>query len=164
MLSRPFYMQDLETAIRRSPITALLGPRQAGKTTLMRMFAEGKPATFDSRIAARSAQAAKSRAVLGSLIGTVILDEIQQMPELFRTLRVLADRPDNQSRFVILGSASPQLIRNASEVVAGRVEFIELDGFNLSETGSSTWESLSLGGFRGSYSPILKPIWPGVKA
>jgi predicted AAA+ superfamily ATPase len=153
MLSRPFYMQDLETAIRRSPITALLGPRQAGKTTLIRMFSEGKPATFfDLESLPDQRRLQNPELVLGSLHGLVILDEIQQMPGLFQTLRVLVDRPDNQSRFVILGSASPQLIRDASESLAGRVEFIELDGFNLSETGSSAWQSLWLrGGFPRSY-------------
>ncbi len=75
--------------------------------------------------------------MLGSLPGLVVLDEIQQLPELFSTLQVLVDRLDNQARFIILSSASPQLIRNASESLAGRVEFIELNEFNLSETGSA---------------------------
>jgi hypothetical protein len=85
---------------------------------------------------------------LGSLQDLVILDEIQQIPDLFQTLRVLVDRPGNRARFIILGSASPQLMRNASESLAGRVEFIELGGFDLGETGSSAWQSLWLrGGF-----------------
>jgi predicted AAA+ superfamily ATPase len=90
--------------------------------------------------------------VLGSLGGLVFLDEIQQMPDLFSTLRVLVDRPENQARFIILGSASPQLIRNVSESLAGRVEFIDLGGFDLSETGSKDWGSLWLrGGFPRSF-------------
>ena len=90
--------------------------------------------------------------MLGSLQGLVVLDEIQQMPELFSTLRVLVDRPENQACFLILGSASPQLIRRASESLAGRVEFIELNSFDLSETGSATWETLWLrGGFPRSF-------------
>jgi uncharacterized protein len=153
MLSRPFYIKDLETAIGRSAITALLGPRQAGKTTLMRMFAADKQATFfDLESLPDQRRLQNPALVLGDLHGLVILDEIQRMPGLFQTLRVLVDRPDNQARFVILGSASPQLVRDASESLAGRVEFIELDGFNLSETGSSTWQSLWLrGGFPRSY-------------
>ena len=90
--------------------------------------------------------------VLGNLQGLVILDEIQQMPELFSTLRVLVDRPDNQAHFMILGSASPQLVRHASESLAGRVEFIDLNGFDLSETGSTAWRTLWLrGGFPRSF-------------
>jgi predicted AAA+ superfamily ATPase len=155
MLTRPFYLQGLETATRRSPITALLGPRQSGKTTLARMFAEGKSATFfDLESLPDQRRLQNPELVLGSLPGLVIIDEIQRMPELFSTLRVLADRPEeraqgNQSRrFVILGSASPQLIRHASESLAGRVEFIELNVFDLSETGSASWERLWLrGGF-----------------
>ena len=153
MLTRSKYLQDLETATRRSPITALLGPRQVGKTTLARLFAANRPAIFfDLESLPDQRRLQNPELVLGSLQGLVILDEIQQMPELLSTLRVLVDRPENQARFVILGSASPQLIRNASESLAGRVEFIELDGFNLSETGSSTWQSLWLrGGFPRSF-------------
>ena len=84
--------------------------------------------------------------VLGGLHGLVILDEIQHIPELFSTLRVLVDRPDNQAHFVILGSASPQLICHISGSLAGRVEFIDLNGFDLSETGSTAWRTLWLRG------------------
>ena len=149
MLVRPYYLQSLETATRRSPITALLGPRQSGKTTLARVFIEGKEATFfDLESLPDQRRLQNPELVLGSLQGLVILDEIQQMPELFSVLRVLVDRPENQARFVILGSASPQLIRSASESLAGRVEFIEMSGFDLVETGSAAWQSLWLrGGF-----------------
>ena len=149
MLARPFYLQSLETATSRSPITALLGPRQSGKTTLARTFIEGKEATFfDLESVPDQRRLQNPELVLGSLQGLVILDEIQQMPELFSVLRVLVDRTDNQARFVILGSASPQLIRNASESLAGRVEFIEMSGFDLVETGSEAWQTLWLrGGF-----------------
>jgi len=73
--------------------------------------------------------------MLGSSQGLVIIDEIQVMPELFRVLRVLVDRPGNKTRFLILGSASPDLVKNASETLAGRVEFIELSGLTLSKRG-----------------------------
>jgi predicted AAA+ superfamily ATPase len=155
MLTRSFYLQRLETAIRRSLITALLGPRQSGKTTLARMFTEGKSATFfDLESLPDQRRLQNPELVLGSLQGLVIIDEIQRMPELFSTLRVLADRPEEKAhgyqprRFLILGSASPQLIRHASESLAGRVEFIELSVFDLSETGSASWERLWL---RGGY-------------
>jgi predicted AAA+ superfamily ATPase len=149
MLARPFYLHSLETATRRSPITALLGPRQSGKTTLARIFIEGKEATFfDLESVPDQRRLQNPELVLGSLSGLVILDEIQQMPALFSVLRVLVDRPDNRARFIILGSASPQLIRSASESLAGRVEFIEMSGFDLTETGPAAWQSLWLrGGF-----------------
>lgn len=153
MLIRSKYLQDLETATRRSPITALLGPRQVGKTTLARLFMVPHPvAFFDLESLPDQRRLQNPELVLGGLSGLVVLDEIQQMPELFSTLRVLVDRPDNQAHFIILGSASPQLIRHASESLAGRVEFIELNGFDLSETGSANWETLWLrGGFPRSF-------------
>jgi predicted AAA+ superfamily ATPase len=150
MLTRSQYLNHLEIATHRSPITALLGPRQSGKTTLARMFAEGKSAYFfDLESLPDQRRLQNPELVLGSLQGLVILDEIQQMPELFSTLRVLVDRPENNSlRFVILSSASPQLIRNASESLAGRIEFIELSGFDLQETGGPAWQQLWMrGGF-----------------
>lgn len=153
MLARPGYLAQLENATRRSPITALLGPRQAGKTTLARQFAEGKQVTFfDLESAVDQRRLQTPELSLGGLQGLVILDEIQQMPELFSVLRVLVDRPANVARYIILGSASPQLIRRASESLAGRVEFIELSGFNLTETGRAAWQQLWLrGGFPRSY-------------
>jgi hypothetical protein len=84
--------------------------------------------------------------------GIVILDEIQIMPTLFSTLRVLVDRPKNEARFLILGSASPGLVKNVSETLAGRVEFIELSGFDINETGAESWQTLWLrGGFPRSF-------------
>ena len=153
MLPRPGYLSRLEKAVSRSPITAILGPRQSGKTTLARMYIVDKDVSYfdlDSTPDQRRLQ--NPELVLGSLVGMVVLDEIQQMPELFGTLRVLVDRPGNPSRFLILGSASPHIIRNASESLAGRVEFIELQGFNISETGAQSWQSLWLrGSFPRSY-------------
>ena len=90
--------------------------------------------------------------VLGNLQGFVILNEIQQIPELFSTLSVLVDRPDNQACFVILGSASPQLIRCTLESLAGLVILINFNGFDLSETGNTAWKTLWLrGGFPRSF-------------
>jgi predicted AAA+ superfamily ATPase len=134
-------------------VTALLGPRQVGKTTLARLFTVDQPVTFfDLESLPDQRRLQNPELVLGGLHGLIVLDEIQQMPELFSTLRVLVDRPENQARFIILGSASPQLIRRASESLAGRVEFIELNGFDLSETGSMDWQKLWLrGGFPRSF-------------
>ena len=153
MLARTKYIQDLQIATQRSPITALLGPRQVGKTTLARLFTSDQPVTFfDLESLPDQRRLQNPELVLGNTQGLVVLDEIQRMPELFSALRVLVDRPGNQARFIILGSASPQLTRHASESLAGRVEFIELNCFDLSETGNIAWEKLWLrGGFPRSF-------------
>lgn len=153
MIQRPDYLNQLKTAIDRSPVTALLGPRQCGKTTLARQLAEHQEATFfDIESVPDRRRLQNPELVLGSLQGLVVLDEIQEMPELFQVLRVLVDRSENQARFLILGSASPDIIKSASETLAGRLEFIELQGFNLSETGGNAWEPLWLrGGFPRSF-------------
>jgi predicted AAA+ superfamily ATPase len=153
MIKRPQYLEYLKAATHRAPITALLGPRQVGKTTLARLFVEDQPATFfdlESNPDQRRLQ--NPELVLGHLEGLVILDEIQLMPELFGTLRVLVDRPGQKARFIILGSASLEIIRNASETLAGRIEFVDLNGFNLSEIGEPNWQSLWIrGGFPRSF-------------
>ena len=153
MIHRPHYLKRLANATRRAPITALLGPRQCGKTTLARLFAKELQTTFfDLESYPDQRRLENPELVLGSLEEIVILDEIQIMPKLFQVLRVLVDRPENQARFLILGSASPAIIKSASESLAGRVEFIELSGFDLSESGEQAWETLWLrGGFPRAY-------------
>ena len=146
-------MGQLSQAVKRSPITALIGPRQCGKTTLARRFSKGHTTTFfdlESRIDVNRLQ--NPQLMLSSLEGLVIVDEIQAMPELFRVLRVVVDRPENKTNFLILGSASPDLVRNASETLAGRVEFVELSGFALHETGIGSSDAVWLrGGFPRSF-------------
>ncbi|HHW75646.1 MAG TPA: ATP-binding protein, partial [Xanthomonadaceae bacterium] len=153
MIDRPFYLAQLATALRRSPVIALLGPRQCGKTTLARLFGETQQATyFDLESLPDQRRLQNPELALGSLEGLVILDEIQAMPELFNVLRVLVDRPQTRARFLVLGSASPILVKSVSETLAGRVEFIELAGFDLRETGVENWQPLWLrGGFPRSY-------------
>jgi predicted AAA+ superfamily ATPase len=153
MLLRKEYLSRLEIATRRSPVTALLGPRQCGKTTLARQFIEGKSAIFfDLESLPDQRRLQNPELVLGALEGLVVLDEIQSLPELFQVLRVLVDRPQYKARFLILGSASPPLVRNVSETLAGRVEFVELSGFSLAETGADAWRQLWVrGGFPRSF-------------
>ena len=153
MLPRPAFLDHLKTAARRSPITALLGPRQCGKTTLARFFAEGQEGTFfDLESVADQRRLQNPELALGELSGLVILDEIQAAPELFPVLRGLVDRPGQATRFLILGSASPHILHQASETLAGRVEFVELSGFDLSETGANALNTLWLrGGFPRSF-------------
>lgn len=153
MIQRPLYINQLSQATVRSPITAILGPRQCGKTTLARMFEHGKNALyFDLESVPDQQRLQNPELLLGSYNGLVVLDEIQIMPQLFNALRVLVDRKENRAQFLLLGSASPGIIKNVSETLAGRVEFIELSGFNIQETGSYDWEKLWLrGGFPRSF-------------
>lgn len=153
MIQRTAYLQKLNDAVKRSPITAILGPRQCGKTTLALKFSEGKKTTrFDLESQPDLRRLENPELMLGSLEGLVILDEIQVMPELFNVLRVLVDSPSNQARFLILGSASPNIVKGVSETLAGRVEFVELSGFDLRETDSNSSNNLWLrGGFPRSF-------------
>lgn len=153
MITRTDALKRLAVATRRSPVTALLGPRQCGKTTLAREFADDRPgAYFDLESEPDVARLQNPELVLGEADGLVILDEIQAVPKLFNVLRVLVDRPGSRPRFLILGSASPSVVREVSESLAGRVEFVELAGFDLRETGPEEWRRLWLrGGFPRSY-------------
>ena len=143
----------MSTALARSPVTALLGPRQCGKTTLARQFAELHSATYlDLESEPDVRRLTNPELALRELDGLVVLDEIQRMPALFSVLRVLVDRPDSKSTFLILGSASPDVVRGVSESLAGRVEFIELAGFDLTEIGRDSWRELWWrGGFPRAY-------------
>ena len=153
MIKRPSYIEQLSNAVRLSPVTALLGPRQCGKTTLARLFGQNRIATyFDLESRPDQTRLQNPELALSGIKGTVILDEIQSMPELFNVLRVLVDRPKNQTRFLILGSASPELMKKASETLAGRVEFVELTGFTLAEIKPKEERKLWLrGGFPRSF-------------
>ncbi len=153
MIQRPYYLDKLDRAVKRSPITALLGPRQCGKTTLAHQFCEGRSATYfdlESQPDVRRLQ--NPELVLGKLEGVVVLDEIQVLPELFKALRVLADRRNNACRFIVLGSASPNIVKNVSESLAGRIEFVDLSGFDLLEVGENALERIWVrGGFPRSF-------------
>jgi len=151
MIDRQQFIQRLATATARSPITALLGPRQCGKTTLARLFSGQHAAHFfDLESPADQQRLQNPELMLARLSGLVVLDEIQLKPELFNVLRVLVDRQECDQKFLILGSASPHIIKNVSETLAGRVEFIELSGFSLNEANNT--EQLWLrGGFPRSF-------------
>ena len=153
-IARPRYEALVADSVRRNPITAILGPRQSGKTTLARMFAGGKDfAWFDLEDFTDEELLRESpMSVLSQQRELVVIDEIQRLPDLFKVLRVLVDRPDAGQRFLILGSASPHLLKGASESLAGRVGFVDLAGFDLSEVGSEHLDRLWMrGGFPRSY-------------
>lgn len=146
-------MQQLRTALGRAPVTALLGPRQCGKTTLARRLTAEQPATFlDLENPRDRLRLANPELVLPAFEGLVVIDEIQLMPELFAALRVAVDAPGHRARYLVLGSASPRIVRGVSETLAGRVEFVELGGFDLGELGADAWRSHWLrGGFPRSF-------------
>jgi len=149
MLERPAYADQVERALARSPVTALLGPRQCGKTTLARSIAAAREASyFDLESARDVAGLQNPELALTAAKGLLVIDEVQQIPDLFAVVRVLVDREPGNGRFLILGSASPQLVQRASESLAGRVEFVDLAGFNVSEVAPSSLPSLWVrGGF-----------------
>ena len=138
MIHRDGAKSQIETALRRSRVTALLGPRQCGKTTLAREFLQPDSLNyFDLEDPESLARLEQPKLALENLTGLVVIDEIQRKPELFPLLRVLADRQPNPAKFLLLGSAAPELLRQSSESLAGRIETLELSGFNLSEVGAA---------------------------
>lgn len=149
MLRRALYQQRIATALERNPVVALVGPRQVGKTTLARLFVTPDSTNyFDLEDPVSLARLAEPMTALAPLNGLVVLDEIQRAPDLFPVLRVLADRPGSPARFLVLGSASPALLRQSSESLAGRLEVIEIGGLAPGEAGFGAAETLWLrGGF-----------------
>lgn len=136
VITREHHFSVITRKLRLFPVLALLGPRQVGKTTLARQLAaqwDGPTHHFDLEDPDDQARLADPAFILRPLTGLVILDEIQMRPDLFSLLRVLADRTDAPTRFLILGSAAPELMRHTAESLAGRVVFHELDGFGLDE-------------------------------
>jgi predicted AAA+ superfamily ATPase len=153
LIDRPRALDELKQALKRSPVTALLGPRQCGKTTLAQQLGGAERHFFDLESSLdRQALAVAPERTLSSLNGLVVIDEVQTMPEILPVLRVLSDRRGTPARFLILGSASPDLIRGAAESLAGRVAFVQLGGFDVTETGADSaarlWER---GGFPRSF-------------
>ena len=135
--------------MRANPVVLLLGPRQCGKTTLARQFIKGlKAEYFDLESPADFRRLDQPMTALESLRGWVVIDEAQLKPELFTILRVLADRRPIWTRFLLLGSASPDLVKGTSESLAGRVALIPVSGFDLSETGQKALRRLW---WRGSF-------------
>src|SRR3989338_1986608 len=148
-LERNGYIEYIKKALDRSRAVALLGPRQSGKTTLARELVDiHSPNYFDLEDQSSIISLADPKSVLEPLKGLVVIDEVQQRPELFPVLRVILDRKPLPAKFLILGSASPDLLRQSSESLAGRLELIEMGGFDLSEVGQKKASQLWLrGGF-----------------
>jgi predicted AAA+ superfamily ATPase len=154
IVPRRRYLREIEEVLRHNPVCALLGPRQCGKTTLARELIRARKDVhvFDLETASGRARLAQPELSLSPLKGLVVIDEIQREPTLFEVLRPLSDRRGIPARFLILGSASPDLLRGASETLAGRIGFVDLGGFDLSEIGTRELHNLWLrGGFPRSF-------------
>ncbi|HIJ39862.1 MAG TPA: ATP-binding protein [Deltaproteobacteria bacterium] len=144
MIPRPEPIRQIGTSFHIHPATALLGPRQCGKTTLARFIAEQEPSTFfDLEDPVDIQRLTAPMQALKDLSGLVIIDEIQRKPELFELLRVLVDRSSGQNtKFLLLGSASPHLVKGVSESLAGRIGFVDLGGFPKSFLADSESDSI----------------------
>ncbi|MBI3897625.1 MAG: ATP-binding protein [Gammaproteobacteria bacterium] len=153
MIKRTAILRTLKAALERSRVVVLVGPRQCGKTTLARqLLSEDSINYFDLEDPASLARLDEPMTALRPLKGLVVIDEVQRRPDLFPVLRVLADRKDKPARFLILGSASGDLLRQTSESLAGRMERIAIDGFSLAELGADAEPVLwRRGGFPLSY-------------
>ena len=153
MVERARWLREIRTALKRSRVTALVGPRQSGKTTLARqILPPDSKAYFDLEDPRSLARLAEPMTALGPLKGTVIIDEVQRRPDLLPVLRVLADRRPLPARFLILGSATSDLLRQSAETLAGRLETITLSPFGIEELGPDVFpRHWRRGGFPPSY-------------
>ena len=155
MFGRTDDLNELRRRLRRQPVVGLLGPRQIGKTTVARELtarAGGPVSYFDLESPADLNRLEDDATALLDLRGLVVIDEVQRRPDLFPVLRVLADRPRRPATFLVLGSASPHLLKQTSETLAGRISYHELNGFGLADVGARHWRKLWLrGGYPRSY-------------
>jgi len=153
MIKRNRIRKNLESALARSRAVLLSGPRQSGKTTLAREFVSPESANyFDLENPADLERLTEPITALASLKGLVVIDEVQRRPDIFPVLRVLTDRDDIATRFLILGSASGDLLRQTSESLAGRLEIVSIAGLTLEETGADNLAKLWL---RGGFPPAF---------
>ncbi len=136
MVKREHLVREVRSALKRGRAVTLTGPRQCGKTTLARQLVSAEsPNYLDLEDPSSISRLDEPMTALRSLKGLVVIDEVQRRPDLFPVLRVLLDRKPLPARFLILGSASPELLRQSSESLAGRIETIAMSGFSMSEAG-----------------------------
>ena len=153
MLQRTWLQNRVRSGLKSSPAVVLLGPRQCGKTTLARRLADKSTSNyFDLENPVDLARLSEPMTALEPLRGLIVIDEVQRHPDLFPVLRVLLDRKPARARFLVLGSASPELLRQSSETLAGRIAIVEMGGFMLEELERANLARLWLrGGFPRSF-------------
>ncbi len=163
LLPRPRIKEQILQCLEESPVTVLLGARQTGKTTLARLISSeyDQVQFFDLERAVGREALSTPELTLEECRGLVVIDEVQRMPTLFAVLRPLCDRPGDIARFLLLGSASPNLVRGVSETLAGRALFVRVPGFAIDETGPAHQNRLWLrGGFPRAYlAPKDDAVW-----
>lgn len=163
-IPRPHLHRAIRRGLSEAPVVALLGARQVGKTTLAEQVVsawDGPSSIFDLEARGeRAALSATPERVLRGADGLVVIDEIQRMPELFEVLRPICDARDRRAVFLVLGSASLDLIEGVSETLAGRVLFVDVGGFSIAEAGPENQDRLWLrGGFPRAYLAPSSGAW-----
>lgn len=155
-IPRQNLLAAIRRALARSRAVALVGPRQVGKTTLARSFLpQDSNRYFDLESPGDLQRLDQAMTTLENFEGPelVVIDEVQRRPDLFPILRLLIDREDRPGQYLLLGSASPSLLRQSSESLAGRLEIIEVDPLSLAEVGTDALKELwTRGGFPRSYT------------
>ena len=164
VVERPVLVNSIERGLSEAPVVALLGARQVGKTTLSRLISKnwhGPCTSFDLETsAAFEALSSAPEILLRDSKGLVIIDEIQRLPQLFATLRPICDDAHRQSQFLVLGSASLDVIKGASESLAGRIHFVNVSGLSLQEVGADRQSRLWMrGGFPRAYLASNDDAW-----
>lgn len=163
-IARTTLLEAIRVRLGESPVVALLGARQVGKTTLAEQVAaawEGPTVVFDlEKTATHAALSATPEKLLGEQVGLVIVDEVQRMPELFALLRPLCDDRKRKAVYLLLGSASWDLVQGVSETLAGRIQFVDVAGFSLAEVGAERQDQLWLrGGFPRAFLAGSDDAW-----
>lgn len=163
-INRNSLMAAIRVRLGESPVVALLGARQVGKTTLAEQVAAewgGPTVVFDlEKTAIREALSATPERLLSEQAGLIIVDEVQRMPELFALLRPLCDDRKRKAVYLLLGSASWDLVKGVSETLAGRIQFVDVAGFSLTEVGAERQDELWLrGGFPRAFLAESSDAW-----
>ena len=161
---RPKLLEAIRRGLSEAPVVALLGARQVGKTTLAQQVMaswEGPSMLYDlETAAAREALSTTPETILRSSEGLVVVDEVQRLPQLFETLRPICDDPGRRAVFLLLGSASLELIKGVSETSAGRIQFVDIGGFSLPEAGIDKQRRLWMrGGFPRAFLARSDDAW-----